>query len=159
MLGLKLNHVSKRGHWYLRGQSNVHWSTYIYTDVMTPSNGNIFRVTGPLWGESTGHRWVPLTKASAAELWCFIWSTPEKKKKKKNGRVNNREAGDLRRHRAHCDVIVTSIPLAGSCITTHAQDMLEIYVNCQEFCILLVKPAAFYFVNGGENKTLVYHMV
>ena len=23
-----------------------------------------------------------------------------------NGRVNNREAGDLRRHRAHCDVIV-----------------------------------------------------
>ena len=23
---------------------------------------NIFRVTGPLWGESTGHRWIPLTK-------------------------------------------------------------------------------------------------
>ena len=23
-----------------------------------------FRVTDPLWGESTGHRWIPLTKAN-----------------------------------------------------------------------------------------------
>ena len=29
---------------------------------MTSSNGNIFRVTGPLCGEFTGHRWIPLTK-------------------------------------------------------------------------------------------------
>ena len=28
---------------------------------MTSSNGNIFRVTGPLCGEFTGHRWIPLT--------------------------------------------------------------------------------------------------
>ena len=41
---------------------------------MTASNGNIFRVTGPLRGETTGHRWIPLTKASDAELW---WSAPE----------------------------------------------------------------------------------
>ena len=41
--------------------------------MMTSSNGNIFRVIGPLWGESTGHRWIPLTKASDAELWCFLW--------------------------------------------------------------------------------------
>ena len=26
--------------------------------MMTSSNGNIFRVTGPLWGESTGPRWI-----------------------------------------------------------------------------------------------------
>ena len=26
---------------------------------MTSSNGNIFRATGPLWGEFTGHRWIP----------------------------------------------------------------------------------------------------
>ena len=25
------------------------------------------------WWESTGHRWIPLTKASDAELWCFLW--------------------------------------------------------------------------------------
>ena len=30
--------------------------------MMTSSNGNFFRVTGPLWGESTGQRWIPLTK-------------------------------------------------------------------------------------------------
>ena len=29
---------------------------------MPSSNGNIFRVTDPLWRESTGHRWVPLIK-------------------------------------------------------------------------------------------------
>ena len=42
--------------------------------MMTSLNGNIFRVAGPLWGEFTGHRWIPLTKASDAELWCFLWS-------------------------------------------------------------------------------------
>ena len=26
---------------------------------MTSSNGNILRVTGPLWGESTGDQWIP----------------------------------------------------------------------------------------------------
>ena len=45
--------------------------------MMTSSNGNIFRVTGPLWGEFTGHRWIPLTKASDVELWCFLWSALE----------------------------------------------------------------------------------
>ena len=32
-----------------------------------------FRVTGPLWGEFTGHRYISLTKASDAELWCFFY--------------------------------------------------------------------------------------
>ena len=45
--------------------------------MITSLNGNIFRVTGPLWGEFTGHWWIPLTKASNAELWCFLWSAPE----------------------------------------------------------------------------------
>ena len=39
---------------------------------MTSSNGNIFLVTGPLCGEFTGHRWIPLTKASDAELYVFF---------------------------------------------------------------------------------------
>ena len=33
---------------------------------------NIFRFTGHLCGEFTGHRWIPHTKASYAELWCFL---------------------------------------------------------------------------------------
>ena len=42
--------------------------------MMTSSNGNIFRVTGPLCGEFTDHRCIPLREASDAELWCFLWS-------------------------------------------------------------------------------------
>ena len=68
---------------------------------------HFFRVTGPLCGEFTGHRWIPLTKASDAEFWCFLWSAPWT-----NGGVNNRDADDLRRHRAHYDVIVMSKVLA-----------------------------------------------
>ena len=45
--------------------------------VMTSSNGNIFRVSGPLWGEYTCHRWIPHTKASDAELWWFLRYAPE----------------------------------------------------------------------------------
>ena len=45
--------------------------------MMTSSKGNIFRVTGHLCGEFTGPRWIPRTKASDAELWCFLWSASE----------------------------------------------------------------------------------
>ena len=40
-------------------------------------NWKIFRVTGLLWDESIGHRWFPLTKDIDAELWCFIWCSPQ----------------------------------------------------------------------------------
>ena len=30
--------------------------------TITSSHGTIFPVTGPLWGESTGHRWIPLIR-------------------------------------------------------------------------------------------------
>ena len=45
---------------------------WLFHCMMTSSNASIFRVTGPLCGEFTGHRWIPLTKASDAELWCFL---------------------------------------------------------------------------------------
>ena len=38
---------------------------------------NLFRVTGPLCEEVTGHRWIHLTKTNNAELWCFLRSVPE----------------------------------------------------------------------------------
>ena len=59
----------------------------------------------PRYWPFKGHRWTPLTKTSDAGLWCLIcvWM---------NGSVNNREAGDLRRHRAHYDVtVMTTIDL------------------------------------------------
>ena len=52
--------------------------------MMTSSNGNIFRVIGPLCGEFTALRWIPLIKASNAELnkrlskqsWGWWFETP-----------------------------------------------------------------------------------
>ena len=41
------------------------WNRRIRRHIMkTSSNGNIFRITSPLYGEFIGHRWIPLTKAS-----------------------------------------------------------------------------------------------
>ena len=75
---------------------------------MMTSNRHIFRVTGPLCGQFTGHRRIPLTMASDTKLWCFAlictWI---------NGWVNNFEAGDLRRHHAHYDVIVMHLRYRG----------------------------------------------
>ena len=44
--------------------------------IMTTSNGIIFRVAGPLSGESTCHRWIPLTKGQWHPPWMFLccWS-------------------------------------------------------------------------------------
>ena len=65
---------------------------------MTSSNRDIFRVTGHLCGEFTGHRCIPRKRQWRGDLMLsLIWI---------NGWVNNREAGDLRCHRAHYDVIV-----------------------------------------------------
>ena len=58
------------------------------------------RVTGPLCGEFILHMWIPLAKASDAEVWCFLicaWI---------NSSVNNRDAGDLRHHCTNYDVPV-----------------------------------------------------
>ena len=48
-------------------------------NMMTASNGNIFRVTDHLCGEFTGHRWIPRTKVSDVELWCFFDKRPNKR--------------------------------------------------------------------------------
>ena len=73
-----------------------------FQSTMT-SNGNIFRVTGPLWGESTGHRRIPGTKCQWALMFSLMsaWT---------NGWANNRDPGDLRRHSTHYDVIVMHCP-------------------------------------------------
>ena len=56
---------------------NLGYAQMLSFPTMTSLNGNIFHITGPLCGEFTGHRWIPLTKASDAELWCFLWSASE----------------------------------------------------------------------------------
>ena len=56
----------------------MYWyETSAILGMMTSSDRNIFRVIGHLCGEFIGRRWIPRTKASDAELWCFLLSAPE----------------------------------------------------------------------------------
>ena len=75
---LKMQSLTRRPFWSDQKYQWL-WPNGYFT--MTSSNRNIFRVTDPLCGEFTGPVWI-------------------------NGWVNNREAGDLRRHRGHYDVNV-----------------------------------------------------
>ena len=66
--------------------------------VNMKSNGNIFSVPGPLWGESTVD-YPHKGQWRGALMFSFIctWT---------NGGANNRDAGYSRHHRAHYDVTV-----------------------------------------------------
>ena len=68
---------------------------------MASSNISIFCVTSPSCREFTGHRWIPRTKSQlhGALMFSLICT-------RMSGWANNREADDLRRHRAHYDVTV-----------------------------------------------------
>ena len=70
-------------------------------NIMTSSNGKNFCITGPLCGEFTMNsphkgqwRW--------ALMFSLIWAWM-------NSWVNNREAGDLKCHYAHYDIVVMKI--------------------------------------------------
>ena len=97
------------------------------------SNRNIFRITGLLCGEFTGHRRNPLTKASDAELWCFDLCQDK-------SWANSREAGDFRRHHAHCDVIVM---------------MQFVMRNCRHYCDVVMGATA----SQNTSLTIVYSAV
>ena len=66
--------------------------------MMTSSNGNIFRVTGPLCGN-------PPVNSPHKGQWhgTLMFSLISART---NGRANNRDAGDLRRNRVHHNVTV-----------------------------------------------------
>ena len=67
---------------------------------MTSSNGNIFRVTGPLCGEFTGPGEFPAQRPVTRSFDVFFDLRPNKRLS------YNREASDLRRYHGHYDVIV-----------------------------------------------------
>ena len=111
------------------------------SNMMTSSNWNIFRVTCPLYEEFTGHRWIPLTKARDAEhgylfliyAWIHRW-------------VNNREAGDLRRHHAYSDVIVINDDSALFHIVSNP--------NCNSYCLLgTVLAVDMFFIIVHQSLT------
>ena len=77
------------------------WITSVV--MVTRSNGNIFRLTGLLWGEL----WHG---ASIFSLIC-TWT---------NGWTNNRDASDLKHHPTHNDVIVMIIILIWDIMLQHS---------------------------------------
>ena len=83
-----------------------------------------FRVTGYLCGEFTGHRWIPCTKASDAELgWFFFYL------RLNNGWVNNREAPSCPLWR-HCNVLWSSADMLLSKVLW-LLFLVGIFLSCQ----------------------------
>ena len=112
--------------WTKENHNPWYWKPRVI--MMTSSNRNIFRVTGPLWGEFTGHRWIPLKSLWLEALMLLLicaWI---------HSLVSNREAGDLRPHRAHYDVIVMVT------ITTFSSPALPFHETCR------------FSVNGNDNN-------
>ena len=75
---------------------------------MTSSNGSIFRVTGPLCGEFTGHRWIPLTRPVTRSFDNFFDLCLNK-------RLSKQSWGwwfetPLRSLWRHCNAYITDIP-------------------------------------------------
>ena len=83
-------------------------------------------------GNFTGHCWIPLIKASDTKLWFFFDLRLNKRW------VNNREVGDLRRHRAHYDVTVMSQYYAWARITSDQQDTKHVGSKCHNKLSLIV---------------------
>ena len=97
-----------------------------------------FRITGHLCAEFTGDRWSPGTKASNADLWCFLWS---------DGWVNSGEAGDLRRHRVHYNVTVMEVKYCWRGIPLKAFYIVP--------CLLLLCNGLF--INNPDDSSKVHH--
>ena len=96
--------------------------------MMTSSNENIFRVTGrcPVNSPPKG-QWHGTLIFSLIGAWI-------------NGWVNNREAGDLRRHRAHYDVIVMHLVII--CLTDDIPYIIFIIVI--GICMLFLRVCFVY---------------
>ena len=47
---------------YNENHKKPDWVHVVRESIVTSWHGNTFRIMSPLWGESTGHRWIPLTE-------------------------------------------------------------------------------------------------
>ena len=93
-----------------------------YTLMMTSSNRNILRVTGSLWGEYTGRRWIPPPPPPHKDQWrgAFLFSLTCPWTK---GWDNNR------RHCAHCHVTVMYIDWEGPKVLGyfHTRELIKLF--------------------------------
>ena len=100
------------------------WASF---PMMTPPNGNIWRVTGPLCGEFTGHRWIPLTKA----MFFFDLRLNKRMSKQSWGWWFETPSHSLWRHRNANEF--SWYPEAPRVL-----NMLKVYVKTEHILILLV---------------------
>ena len=93
--------------------SYISTGKHIYARAVCHDDINIFRVIGPLWGESTFTKANDAEQALVFSLIC-TWT---------NRSANNQDAGNLRRHPARYDVTVVII-LGKYCtpLVLHASD-------------------------------------
>ena len=91
-----------------------------YTEsMMTSSNGNTYHVTEPLFGETHGS---PVDSPHKGQ-WCGAFD---------NGWANTRDAGDLKRHPAHYDVIATALSITSLnsiCIICNLSRFLNVCIQ------------------------------
>ena len=137
-------------HVYIVPHLSKHWSIII---MMSSSNENIFRVTGHLCGEFTGHRSPVNSPHKSQWRGAFMFSLICAWI---NRLVNNRETGDLRRYRAHYGVIVMIVfkviveiivwydmqlkhDTCYECVYVYSQS--KIYWHIYSFCLKFVTPA------------------
>ena len=105
--------------------------------IMTSSNGNIFRVTGPLCGEFTGHRWIPLTQWCGALMFTLICTWTK-------GWANNRNAGEIRRHRARHDVTVM--------VNIVRKVLRWCFITMPIACLIYTLPAKVWNIPNGQKS-------
>ena len=86
---------------------------HLLLNMMTSSNGTIFRVTGPLYGKFTGPGEFPAQRPVTRSFDVFCDLHPNNRLSK------NGEAGDLRRHRVHhhVTVMMQRLELIPTCCT------------------------------------------
>ena len=73
---LTSNYTWKRSYtpgWFAMKYNRLRHYKYSKWNIMTSSNGHIFCVTGPLWGEFTGHR---LNNRVSKQSWGWWFETP-----------------------------------------------------------------------------------
>ena len=72
--------TTKLSNWRLLGfQWYTFYGIFCHDDVIKWEH---FPRYCPLCGEFIGHWWIPLTKASDAELWCFLWSISKQSRRR-----------------------------------------------------------------------------
>ena len=111
-------------------------------------------------GKTTGHRWIPSTKASDAGLWCFHLTAPEQTV----GQTIKTLVSCLRHYRAHYDVVVMGLKihlrdgnwdiLGSDNGSTHTRQQVSIYTYGD---LSIVKWANFELNQCPQTNMVLTH--